>query len=115
LLALLCSCGPWNVSSELEIKKSVQCDQQRNADDKYNDWNQEMKISEYGFSSGSESTVLSVGLRQETISSGSRASVSVSFFRIAAQIIAQVSSHILVSCGEEYTVRFSFRRIYAAT
>jgi hypothetical protein len=84
--------------------KSVQRDQQRDADDKYSDWNREMKIREYGFGCGSESTVLIVGFRQETISSGSRASVSVSFFRIAAQIIAQVSSHTVNRRGEEYTV-----------
>src|SRR5579884_1595119 len=71
----------WSLEHQFRtgIRKSVQCDQQRDADDKYNDWNQEMKVGEYRFGCGSESTVLTVDLRQETISSCSRASVSVSF------------------------------------
>ena len=69
-------------------QKSVQCDQQRDADAKYGEGNQEMKIGEYRFGCRSQSPVPTVGLRQETISSDQERKCQKVFFRIAVQIIA---------------------------
>jgi hypothetical protein len=63
-------------------QKSVQRDQQRDADAKYGDRNQEMKIGEYRFAYSSKSPVPTVGLRQETISSGQERKGQKVFFEL---------------------------------